>query len=319
MSNDAPVVGVDLGATNSMFGVVDTDNTILCHHHATTRADLGADVVAERIVEGVHETCRQAGLDPDRDVGGVGVAVAGAVDIATGVVLIADNMGWRDYPLRDVLDQALNRHVVVVNDVNSAVWGEFCAGAGREAKDLLGVWVGTGIGGGLVIGGQLHHGAFATAGELGHTISVPDGPAHERTVEDLCSRSGMRGSLERRLAQHPESVLHELTTDGRPIGTEVLVKAYHRDDQLTHQMVNRSAEMLGIAIANSVTLLAIDTVVVGGGITEAMGEPYLDQVRASFDREVFPDRCRDCRIVMTQLQSEAGLLGAALLARQALD
>ncbi len=292
----APVVGVDLSATNLQFGVVDANNAIVGRARAKTEADLGTDHVISNVCRGVEKACEAAGMGLD-DINAIGVAAAGAIDIPRGVVLEAPNLGWHDVPLRDLLAGKLGRPVALDNDVNGAVWGEYHLGAGRGHDNLLGVWVGTGVGGGLVLDGRLHHGTFFTAGEIGHTVMDPTGGPGARTVEDLCSRTAMK------------RVLGPTTT------TRQIADAYTQGDPATRDVVNRSAELLGIAIANWVTALSLGAVIIGGGMTEALGTPYLERIRESFDRDVFPDELRACTLVLTTLRADAGVLGAAMLAR----
>ncbi|MDY7109547.1 MAG: ROK family protein [Planctomycetota bacterium] len=311
------MIGIDVGGTNMQFGVVDATGALIGRAAAKTEADEGLDHVLDNIVAGLQAACRAADLGP-ADIAAVGVVAAGAMDIPNGLVLIAPNLDWRDVPLRDLLQQRIGRPVVLNNDVNGATWAEYQLGAGDGQGDALGVWVGTGVGAGLVLGGRLHTGDFFTAGEIGHTVIEPAGPAGRRTVEDLCSRTGIRNVIGDRLPDHPGSIIHELTGgDMTRLGTEQIKSAYEAGDALAVDVIHRAADRLGVAIANFVTMLAMRTVFIGGGITEALGEPYLDRVRASFLTDVFPARCRDCRLVMTKLAADSGLLGAALLARRA--
>jgi glucokinase len=314
-----PVVGIDLSATNLQFGVVVSENSIAGRARAKTEADKGRDRVIANVVSGVHEACEAAGVSVE-DLGAIGVAAAGAMDIPRGVILNAPNLQWIDVPLREILHEKLARPIVLDNDVNGAVWGEYRLGAGRGRGDLLGVWVGTGIGGGLVLDGRLYHGGFFTAGEVGNTVIIPDGGPGERTVEDCCSRTGMLRAMRRRLDLHPESPIAGLAEDQDTVaGTAAIAEAYASGDQLVCNVVNRAADLLGVAIANWVTVLSLDTVIIGGGITEILGAPYLKRVRESFRADVFPDRCRECALVMTELAADSALLGAALLARDAIS
>ena len=310
------VVGVDLGGTNMQAIVVDPTNKIVGRKHARTEPQRGADDVIDRLVEIVNDACREAGTLLT-EIGAVGIAAAGAIDIPNGVILVAPNLHWENLPLLDRLREKIGRPVVLENDVNGAVWGEHHLGAGVGHGDVLGVWVGTGIGGGLILDGHIHHGAFFTAGEIGHTILTPNGEPGHRTVEDHCGRNGVIRALHEQLESHPESRLHIAAKGDRAaIDMEALAEAYAAGDALTQQVVHRAADLLGIAIANWVTVLALDTVIVGGGMTEALGEPYLQQIRRSFEATVFPARSRACRLAPTQLKGDAGPLGAALLARQ---
>jgi glucokinase len=313
-----PVVGIDLSATNLQFGVVDAGNAIAGRARGKTEAHRGLDAVVENVVRGVHEACAAAGARL-ADVGAVGVVAAGAIDIPRGVILNAPNLRWTGVPLRDLLREKLGRPVVLDNDVNGAVWGEYVLGAGRGRGDVLGIWIGTGIGGGLVLNGRLYYGRFFTAGEVGHTVADPAAAPGARALEEIASRTGMLREARERASRHPRSPLAALPeAEVTTRGTRVLADAWRGGDELARLVVERSADLVGIAIANLVTVLALGNVILGGGVSEALGQPYLDLVRRSFERDVFPNECRACGIVLTRLAGDAGLLGAALLARDAL-
>ena len=210
--------------------------------------------------------------------------------------------------------------MVLENDVNGAVWGEYCRGAARDRRgDALGVWVGTGVGGGLVINGAIHHGDLHTAGELGHTIADPRGVPGQRFLEELCSRTGMRQCVLDQLDDYPECTLAAFRDqDPMALGTAELHQAFSARDPLVTSIVHRAAELLGIAIANQVTMLAVDTVIVGGGVTETFGAKWLELIEHAFIATVFPaSHAERCVIRATELAADAGLIGAALCAQHA--
>lgn len=313
-SDAAPVVGIDLGGTNMAIGVVDAKGTILGRCKRKTKAADGRDIVLSRLVEGVMRACDDAKI-PFDSLRGVGIGAPSAIDVPAGRVIKAGNLGWEDFPLRDALKKLLGKPVFLDNDVNVAAWGEHRAGVARGRNDLLAVWVGTGVGGGLIFGGKLHHGSFWTAGEIGHVILLPGAGPGRETVEDLCSRTGLAGSLRRLLPMYPDSALHRLV-DGNfdaNFSSSVLAEAYEREDPLVRKVVNHAADLLGLAIANWITLLAIDTVVLGGGVTEALGKPFAARVRKRFEEQVFPATCRKCEILVSELGDSAGVVGAAML------
>jgi glucokinase len=314
--SDRPVIGIDLGGTNMQIGVVDERNRIVASCRQKTMAQEGLEGVLERIADGVARACAEANIQM-ADLEAVGIAAPGAIDMPRGIVLEAPNLRWRDVPLRDLLARRLELPVVVENDVNGAVWGEYCVGAARGRGDVLGVWVGTGVGGGLVLNGAIYNGPRYTAGEIGHTIVRPDAPALSRTLEDLASRTGMSRLINDRLREGVDSTLDPGPgSEGGTTGSHDLARAFAAGDALAVEVVHLSASMVGVAIANVITLLALDLVLLGGGVTEALGEPYLQQVRRRFRAEVFPARNRECPIELTALRDNAGLLGASLLARQ---
>jgi len=315
MRSTGYVVGVDLGGTNMQIGVVDARNRIIGRVSKKTKAAEGMNSVIDRIARGLRQACEEAEVRL-ADVSAIGIAAAGAIEIPRGIVLEAPNLRWRNAPLRALLQKKLGRPVVVDNDVNGAVWGEYRLGAGRDRGDVLGVWLGTGVGGGLVLNGSLYYGDYFTAGEVGHTVLFPDANKGRRTVEDWCSRTGMSRTILQRLPKYPRSILRKLTDGtGKVTGSKQLARAYRAKDRLAVQVVHEAADLLGVAIANWVTVLAIDTVIMGGGVSEAIGKPLLRRIEKSFRKHVFPDRCRAAKIILTRLTDDAGLLGAALLAR----
>lgn len=312
------VVGIDLGGTNMQIGVVREDGSIIGRCKRKTKAVLGLDGVVDRLVEGVQRACDDAGLDPKR-LGAVGIGVPGAIDMPRGMVLEAPNLGWFDVPIQKILEKRIGCRVAVDNDVNVAVWGEYKRGAARGHGDVLGAWVGTGVGGGLVIGGQLYRGTSFTAGELGQTWIIPGGGPAARTVEHHSSRTAIVDAVIRSLSRYPKSVMHKVVEQKKGIiGSSEVADAYLKGDELVIEVVEHAAWILGIAIANVVTLLSINSVVLGGGMTEALGDAFVDLVRKSLVQAVFPAKLADCRVVATALRDEAGVQGAALLAGEAI-
>ncbi|HWB20638.1 MAG TPA: ROK family protein, partial [Phycisphaerales bacterium] len=180
MARDQFVIGVDLGGTNMQIGVVNSKNKIVGREGKKTRSAEGLKAVVDRMARGIRQACDEAEISINQ-VACIGVAAAGAIDIPRGVVLNAPNLKWHNAPLRAMLEKRLGRPVVIDNDVNGAVWGEYMLGAGKGRGDVLGVWLGTGVGGGLVLNGSLYYGAFFTAGEVGQTVLFPRGQRGRRT------------------------------------------------------------------------------------------------------------------------------------------
>ncbi|MEM7228817.1 MAG: ROK family protein [Planctomycetota bacterium] len=315
MQADGFIIGVDLGATNMLIAIVDADGRILHRDHRRTEGERGFDHVVANVADGIEDICVDASIDRTA-IQAVGVAVAGAVDVETGVVLDAFNLGWKDEPFRDRLAARLGCPVAIDNDVNAAAWGEHQLGAGRGHADLFAVWVGTGIGGGLVLNHALYHGAMSTAGEIGQSVSDPFGEEDRRVVEDFAGRAGMKRLFADHFTRDSSSMMHERCQgDASHIDTDALREAYHANDPLARTVIDHGAERLGVALANVVSVLSLSVIVLGGGLTEAFGQTYIDQVKTAFDRAVFPPQAKRCAFVMTALEADAGVLGAALLAR----
>ena len=313
-----PVVGIDLGGTNMQIGVVSGDHKVIGSAKRKTKAEQGAPAVLDRIAEGVQAACEQAKVPMDR-IGGIGIGAPGPVDPRRGVVLEAVNLRWDDVPLADELSGRLGVPVTIDNDVNVAVMGENRFGAGQNAEHLLGVWVGTGVGGALILNGRMHYGALFSAGEIGHTILLPNAPIGGRTLENVCSRTSVVNRLAQLIASnHPSIITDFVKGDLSKIKSRTLGDAYAQNDALTRAVIDESADLIGIAVANAVTLLSIKRVVLGGGLTEAIGAPYVERVRASAAAHAFPDELAELEVVASTLEDKAGILGAAWIARDRL-
>ncbi|TVQ62172.1 MAG: ROK family protein [Phycisphaerales bacterium] len=320
------LIGIDLGGTNMQVAVVRTDAVRVGHEAAVlargkrkTKAEQGRDVILDRLAETVFDTCAEANLDPE-DILGVGIGAPGAVDHEAGVVLEAPNLRWNDVPLAELLQERLKAPVIIDNDVNVAVVGEHRMGAGFGGVHCLGVWVGTGVGGGLILNNQLHHGAFGTAGEIGHMHALPFNQPGSRSLEHNCSRTAVIDRIVRLIKSNRKSLITELAEgDYDKIKSKTVAKAYQDGDELTREVVDQAAELLGIHIGGLVTLLSLDRVVIGGGLTEALGGDLVGTVRDAARKVVFPERARAVEIVETKLLDDAGTLGAALLAQERLE
>ncbi len=322
-SPQAPVIGIDLGGTNMQVGVVSTTGQILGRAKKKTKAEKGKEAVLQRVADAAREALDDAGLTT-ADIAALGIGAPGAIDVRSGVILDAPNLRWSDVRLADELAALLDGLAVVVeNDVNAAVWGENKLGAGGDAENILGVWVGTGVGGGLIIHGRIYHGASGTAGEIGHSLLFPNAPLTFRKLEDVCSRTAVVRRVVHLVETNHPSIISQLAEEKgrsiREIGSGTVARAFELGDEVVCDVINESADYLGRGIANAVTLLGLERVVLGGGLTEALGQPFVDVVARSAREHVFPKAVGDrLEIVATTLNDDAGLLGAALLAQERL-
>jgi glucokinase len=316
--DDRPVIGVDLGGTNIAAGVVSASNKVLGMARTKTKAAQGADAVLERIVKTVLEALAKADLSP-QDVGGLGIGAPGTVDTRRGVVEYAVNLRWTNLPLAKRLTEALDLPVRVDNDVNVGTWGEFVAGSGKGCRNMLGVFIGTGIGGGLVLDGKLYSGHFGSAGEIGHTVIHADGPLGRRTLENCASRTAVANLIVQLVqAHHPSRIIDIVGGKVDRIRSGAIAQALAEDDLLVRQVVEQSARYVGVAIANAVTVMSLQRVILGGGLPEALGEPYARWVRDGYHAAVFPESMKQCEVRLGKLGDSAGVIGAALLARDCL-
>ncbi len=281
------MIGVDIGGTNLLVGIV--ENGKVCKRSHQTIVEKGN---FEAVVKQTCDAIQTLTGDP---IDAVGISVAGSVDATNGIVLRAQNLNWVNAPLASSVSSILKCPVVIENDVTAAAWGEFHFGAGIDAESIFAVWVGTGIGGGLILNGEVWRGPLGTGGEFGMGISESDPSAPVRVLEGFASRSGL------------QQLLHNPALD-----SAMIASTYGHDKYIT-EAVHAGARRIGTAIANVITLLSLDKVVLGGGIVEALGEQYVEVIREQFYNDVFPAHCKQCELYTTKLGPDAGLLGATSL------
>lgn len=300
------------------IGLVSPDNKIMGEAKRKTKADEGLEAILARMISGIEESLAAAGTGLGA-VGAVGIGAPGAVDPETGVVLEAVNLRWNDVPVAALLSKRLGVPVFLDNDVNVAVLGEHRMGTGKGFRDILGVWLGTGIGGGLILNDRLYYGHFLTAGEIGHTTLLPSAPVGHRSLEHNCSRTAVVDRIVRLIRANRKSIIPAMVeNDLDKIKSKTLAKAYEAGDELTVEVVQETAHLLGIAVAGVVTLLSLPCVILGGGLTEALGKPFVDLVEEHVRRHAFPDRCKAVRVIASRLEDHAGVYGAAFIARDRL-
>lgn len=306
------VAGVDIGGTNIRGALVDNDHSVGDDVKIPTPTD-GPDAVVEAVVELVR------GLD--EAPAAVGIGLPGPVD--DGVVTYPPNLvGWNDpVDVGGRLSDALDCPVEVGNDVNVAVLGEWTAGAGADAHHLLGVWMGTGVGGGLVLEGRPYTGAFGGAGEFGHMVvhagGAQCGCGRRGCIEAYAGRASMERFAVRASSKGFETELLEIRDDkGKDkMTSSVWSKALSNDDPLATRLFAEAVRAVAIGIASAINLLDLDRIVLGGGLAEKLGDDLVDAVEEAIAPHVFLPGDRE--IVVAELGDDAGMIGAAALARAA--
>ena len=307
------VVGIDLGGTNIVVGTVAEDGSELIGLVSEpTLPEQGSDAVVARIVKLARASLAEA---RGKTVAGVGIGSPGPLDTARGLVLLTPNLGWTNFPLRDRVTAELGLPGTLDNDANCAVFGEWWRGAARGAKHVVGLTIGTGIGGGIVLDGQIYHGASDIAGEIGHmTIdstgrrckcgnygcleAYASGPAiAARAVEGV--EAGAETSL-------PDYVRGDLTQ----ITAQVIYEAAHDGDEYAREVVHETAKVLGAGVANIINIFNPQVVVICGGVTLA-GDQLFVPLRSEVKRRAFKPAVNACRIVPGELTGTAGVYGAA--------
>jgi len=321
------VVGVDLGGTKILAAVVNPKGKILSEVKTPTPLDAGANAIVKELVKTIKRAIKQAGI-PKKSVVAVGVGAPAPVDPHTGFLFQATNIPTlSNFPLGERLSQALKMPVFVDNDVNVGTAGEHALGAGRGAKDMVGIFVGTGTGGGVIVDGRLRHGFRNTAGEVGHMIVGYKGQADEALcgcgnpgcLEAYASRTAIERDLQAAIAAGRETVVTELLAQSgkERVTSGILAQALERNDPLVTEIVARLTTYLTLLVASIVNFFDPEMIVIGGGVAEALGERLLDPIRRDAPRWFLQKKdAEKVRIVAAELGDHAGVLGAATIARQ---
>ncbi|WP_310963166.1 ROK family glucokinase [Nocardioides terrisoli] len=309
-------IGVDVGGTKIAGGLVSEDGTLLGSARRESPATDSSAIVAT-IADLVEELTATA----EGAVRGIGVAAAGFVDRDRSTVLFAPNLAWRDEPLRADLETRLKLPVVIENDANAAAWGEFRFGAGADVDDLLLITVGTGIGGGVVLDGQLMRGGFGIGAEVGHMRVVPDGRlcgcGNHGCWEPYGSGNALVKNTRTEAAQSllASDLVARAGGDPDDIDGPMISAAAAAGDQFAIDQIKEIGTWLGAGIASLAAILDPTVVVIGGGVSEA-GELLVGPVRETFGRLLTGRGHRPtAEIRLASLGNRAGMLGVADLAR----
>jgi glucokinase len=319
------IVGVDLGGTNIVTGLLPIDGgEVLGHRTLPTESLRGAKFVVDRMVEmielSIAEVLAAHGCDRS-DVVGVGIGSPGPLDRKTGTVVNTPNLGWRNFPLRDLISNAVNLPATLDNDANCATYGEWWLGAGRREVDtLVGFTLGTGIGGGIVLGGKIFHGASDVAGEIGHMTIDSTGRkcncGNYGCLEAYASGPAIALRAVEGIEAGAETILVALVGGKLDrITAATVYEAVVQGDAYADEVMKDTARFLGTGIANIINILNPEMVVIAGGVTRA-GEHLFDPLRAEVRRRAFRAAEEVCRIVPGELTGIAGVVGAAGVFKQ---
>jgi glucokinase len=325
MAKKRVLVGVDLGGTSLLAVATNAKGKVLGRKKRKTRAEEGASAVLDRMEQTIRDAVAEAGAKT-KDVRAIGIGAPGPLNPKTGVILHAPNLGptWNDLPITAHLGERLGCPVYLGNDVDMGAVGEQALGAARGYRNVVAIFVGTGIGGGLILNGRLYRGARYTAGEVGHIVLLADGPmcgcGKHGCAEALASRTAIEREVWARIADGRECLVPAILEEqGREVmSSSVLASALEKEDAVVQEVMAQAEYYMGLLVANVVNLLDPQVIVLGGGVVERLGERYIEPVREVAEQYYLNQQDKSSiHIVATQLRGYAGVLGAAMMANQA--
>lgn len=314
------LMGVDLGGTKILAGVFDDKLECLGRAKKSTKAQRGAEAVVERVAATVLEAIDECDLQP-KQIRGLGIGAPGACDPDTGTVIFAPNLGWKNFPLKKELEKRLPFPVFVENDCNLQTLGVYEKELKAKPRHMVGIFLGTGIGAGIILDGKLYRGFNRTAGEIGHMVLEVGGPkcgcGNKGCFEALASRTAIFRRIEAALKDGHKTVLTEmLGPDLDNLRSGDLRKAIKRGDKLVERIVEEAAEYTGIAVANVINLLNPEVIVIGGGVMDALEDEMLAIIIETAHDYAMNGTTEGIEILPSRLGDEAGITGGAVLARR---
>lgn len=314
------LLGVDLGGTKILAGVFNDKLDCLGRAKKSTKAQRGPEAVVDRIAATVLEAIDECDLQP-RQIRGLGLGAPGACDPDTGTVIFAPNLVWKNFPLKKELEKRLPFPVFVENDCNIQTLGVYEKELKARPRNMVGIFLGTGIGAGIILEGKLYRGFNRTAGEIGHMVLEVGGPkcgcGNKGCFEALASRTAMFKRLEAALKDGHKTVLTEmLGADLEDLRSGDLRKAIKRRDKLVERIVEETAEYTGIAVANIINLLNPEVIVLGGGVMDALEDEMLAIIVETAHDYAMNGTADGIEIIASRLGDEAGITGGAVLARR---
>jgi|SRR5579863_8323458 len=313
-------VGVDMGGTKILAGVFNSSLECVGRFKMSTKAERGPGAVIERIARAVHDAVDECDLDL-KQVKAIGAGSPGTVDTENGKVIFAGNLGWKDVALKRELEKHLERPVFIQNDANLCALGVHAVELDGEPKSMVGIFIGTGIGGGLIFDGKMYSGFTRTAGEVGHMVLMINGPkctcGNRGCWEALASRTAIFRQIQEAVEEGQKTVLTEmLSGDLRDLRSGDLRKAIKQGDKLASRIVDEAARCTGVAVGNLINVLNPEVIVLGGGLIDALENEIMPVIVETAREHAMPGSDKGVKIIASKLGDDAGITGGAVLARR---
>jgi glucokinase len=311
---DQIYVGVDLGGTTFNIALLNEGGELIASGNYPTYLERGPLDIIERMAAEAMNLWEREGFRRE-DVLEVGVGSPGPLDLKTGMVITTPNLKWTNVPLRDLMKERLGLPVTIDNDAVSATFGEFWVGAGKPFNDVIGITLGTGVGGGIILGGRIHHGAGDIAGHVGHMVIEAGGRqcgcGNLGCLETYASATGIVATTLEALRSDSDSALHRVNP---PLSSKKVYEAAAKGDCLAQEVFDRTGRYLAIGINNLLNVINPEAVILMGAVANA-GDVLLDPIKAHLKQMAFPRVFEETAILKGTLGELAGAVGAAGFAK----
>lgn len=311
-------IGIDLGGTNIAGGLVTGEGKILVRRSIPTGQGRSAAQIADDMAALAVQVAEE-GKIAWKEVCSVGIGVPGTANKETGIVEFANNLGFYDEPIVKLMEERLpGKRILFDNDANAAAWGEYIAGSGKGTKSMIAVTLGTGVGGGIILNGELYEGINYAAGELGHFVIAMDGKecncGRRGCYEVYASATALVEQTKQAMRENPDSVLWLLTGgDLERVEGKTVFDGLQRKDPTAQRVFSQYIRYVGVGLVDLINVFQPELICIGGGISKA-GEVLLSPLRRMMEEESYTRTAkRQTRLVLASLDNDAGIIGAALL------
>lgn len=313
------IISIDMGGTKVLSCIINSKEGIIARVKKSTDPSASKSRYVKSLAAVIHEVINSSEID-EENIKAVCLGVPGAVNPEKGIIVIAPNIGLEDFNIKKSLEQEIKFPVLLENDVNLGALGIKNFGVGREAKNLLAVFVGTGIGGGLIFNGELYRGSSYLAGEIGHMLVMNDGPecgcGNKGCFEAVASRTAIVGNIISDIKKGKRSSLTKMVFKGERIKSKALASAVNDNDKVVIKRIKEACEVIGGVLASLTNLLNLDMIVLGGGLIEALDSFMLPIIKDSFRLHTLKGSSKAVKIVVTELGDDAAIYGGVALAEE---
>lgn len=310
-------LGIDLGGTNIVAGVVDENYNIVATGKLKTNVPRPAEEIVDDMVKAVNMAVENAGLKLS-DIDSMGVGTPGAIDPVNGIVSYANNLGFYNVPMAKMLKERTGADFYIENDANAAAYGEFIAGAGKGTNDFIAITLGTGVGGGIIIDKKIYSGSNYAGGELGHTVISMGGEmctcGRQGCWEAYASATALIRQTKQAMIRYPKSVMWEMCeNDINKVNGKTAFDAMRKGDDAGKMVVDKYIEYIAVGISNNIIIFQPDVLCIGGGISKE-GDTLINPIKAYFEGENYARNIdKKTEIKVAALGNDAGIIGAAYL------
>ena len=311
-------VGIDLGGTNIVAGVVDGDYKIIAKASTKTNCPRPEKEIADDMARMAIEAVKNAKLSMDQ-IEWIGVGTPGIANSETGIIEYSNNLGFKNTPMVKYIQETIDKPVFIENDANAAAYGEFVAGAAKGAKNAVCITLGTGVGGGIIIDGRIYSGSNFAGAEIGHTVIEVDGAqcscGRKGCFEAYSSATGLIRMTKEAIAEHPDCIMAQSEKEKGKVTARTSFDCMRAGDKYAKAVVDKYIKYLAAGITNTINIFQPDILCIGGGVCNE-GDPLLLPMKELVAKEVYTRNSpKNTEIVIAKLGNDAGIIGAAFLGR----